>query len=110
MQLPDGPSVLAAVRSGRADAAANSDLSLLAQAKGAEGSVEVTDSSKMPESTFNWVAFGFRKNDSDFVSKFNAAQKEFLGSPEMLSAVAPFGYTEKQLPGSTSLKWICENR
>ncbi|MCK1336677.1 ectoine/hydroxyectoine ABC transporter substrate-binding protein EhuB [Bradyrhizobium sp. 38] len=110
MQLPDGPSVLAAVRSGRADAAANSDLSLQAQAKGADGSVEVTDSSKMPESTFNWVAFGLRKTDFDFISKFNAAQKEFLGSPEMLSVVAPFGYSEKQLPGSTSLEWICENR
>ena len=110
MQLPDNSAVLAAVQSGRADAAANSDLSLGALAKTTNGALEVTDPSKMPESTFNWVAFGFRNNDSDFVARFNEAQKDFLGSAEMMEAVAPFGYTENQLPASTTLDWVCENR
>lgn len=110
MQLPDGPSVLAAVKSGRADAAANSDLSLASQARSASDAVEVTDPSKMPEWTMNWVAFGFRKNDADFIAKFNAAQQKFLGTPEMMKVVAPFGYTEAQLPGQKTLEWVCANR
>lgn len=110
MQLPDGTAVLAAVKSGRADAAANTYVSLLPQANSSNGTLEIADPSKMPESTVNWVSYGFRKNDADFVSMFDATQKSYLGSPAMMKAVAPYGYTEAQFPGTTSLDWICANR
>ena len=49
----------------------------------------------------------FAKN---FLDRFNAAQKDYLGSPEMLAAVAEYGYSEAMLPGDKTTEWVCANR
>nr|MCU0912805.1 ectoine/hydroxyectoine ABC transporter substrate-binding protein EhuB [Paracoccaceae bacterium] len=64
----------------------------------------------MPEASINWAGIGFAKEDQDFVDAFNAAQAEYLGSPEMLAAVAEFGYGEGSLPGDVTTEWVCANR
>ena len=79
-------------------------------AKESGGAVEVTDPAKLPEWTLNWVGIAFRKSDTDFLEAFNKAQAEYLGSDEMLKAVAEFGYTQAQLPGDTSTEYACANR
>ena len=111
MQVPGNTEILAAVRAGRADAGAVTYFSAKELAEQAPDEIDVTDPSAMPEWTFNWVGIGFRKDDQEFLQKFNEALAGYLGSEEMLAAVEPYGYTEAQLPGGdTTTQWVCENR
>ncbi|PWE31379.1 ectoine/hydroxyectoine ABC transporter substrate-binding protein EhuB [Maritimibacter sp. 55A14] len=110
MQVPGPTEILAAVRSGRADAGAVTFFTAQELAANSGGEVEVTNPAALPEWTQNWVGIAFRPGDQDFLDEFNAAQDAYLGSDEMLAAVAPYGYDEKVLPGDASTEWVCENR
>lgn len=110
MQVPGPTEILAAVKAGRADAGGVTFFTAQNLAKESGGAVEVTDPAKLPEWTLNWVGIAFRKSDTDFLEAFNKAQAEYLGSDEMLKAVAEFGYTQAQLPGDTSTEYACANR
>ncbi len=110
MQVPGPTEILAAVRAGRADAGGGTYFTVRQLADSSDGAVEVTDPSAMPEDAVNWAGIGFRKDDTDFLAKFNEAQKAYLGSPEMLEAVAEYGYDEGSLPGDRTTEWVCANR
>lgn len=110
MQVPGPTEILAAVRAGRADAGAGTYFTVRQLADSSDGAVEVTDPSAMPEDAVNWAGIGFRKDDTDFLAKFNEAQKAYLGSPEMLQAVAGYGYDAGSLPGDRTTEWVCANR
>ncbi len=110
MQVPGPTEILAAVKAGRADAGGMTFFAAQQLAQGSNGAVDVTDPSKLPEKSVNWVGIGFRKADKDFVAKFNAAQKKYLGTPAMMKAVAEYGYTKASLPGDKALAWVCQNR
>ena len=47
-------------------------------------------------------AFGFRKEDQDFVDAFNAELKKFIGSPEHIALVEPIGFGKDYLPEKTT--------
>ena len=110
MQVPGMSEILAAVRSGRADAGGLTYFSALNLAKEAGDAIEVTNPSALPEKYLNWVGIGFRKEDPDFLKKFNAALKSHLGSEKMLKTVKEYGYTKDQLPGDMKTEWVCSNR
>src|SRR5690606_11354117 len=61
MQVPGPTEILAAVRSGRADAGAGTYFTMKQLADSSGGAVEVTDPTAMPEESFNWAGIGFRK-------------------------------------------------
>ncbi|MCK1292034.1 transporter substrate-binding domain-containing protein [Bradyrhizobium sp. 30] len=108
MIVPGHTEVLAAIRSGRADAFAVSLSEGNGLVKSSNGSIEVTDPSKMQDNSKNFVSIGFRKSDADFVKQFDVAQRSYLGSPEMMETVAPFGYTQTMLPNGQTAAWVCE--
>jgi polar amino acid transport system substrate-binding protein len=110
MQVPGPTEILAAVRAKRADAGAGTYFTMKQLADSTGGELEVTDPAAMPEASINWAGIGFSKEDQDFVDAFNAAQAEYIGSPEMLAAVAEFGYGEGSLPGDVTTEWVCANR
>jgi len=110
MQVPGPTEILAAVRAGRADAGGGTYFTVRQLADSSDGAVEVTDPCAMPEDAVNWAGIGFRKDDTDFLAKFNEAQKAYLGSPEMLEAVAEYGYDAGSLPGDRTTEWVCANR
>ncbi len=110
MQVPGPTEILAAVKSGRADAGGVTFFTAQNLAKESGGTVAVTDPSKLPKWTLNWVGIGFRKADTAFLEAFNEAQADYLGSDEMLSAVAQYGYTKAQLPGDVTTEYACANR
>ncbi|MCV3211486.1 ectoine/hydroxyectoine ABC transporter substrate-binding protein EhuB [Mesorhizobium sp. YC-39] len=110
IQVPGIPEILATVESGRADAGVSAYLILQDVAKKAGSKVEVTDPTAFPESYQNWVGIAFSKDDAEFVAKFNEAQKKFIGTPEMMKAVAPYGYDKTLLPGDKTAEWVCANR
>lgn len=110
MQVPGPTEILAAVKAGRADAGAGTYFTMKQLAASSDGAVDVTDPGAMPEDTMNWAGVGFRKEDQDFLDSFNANQKDYLGSPEMLEAVKEYGYDEATLPGDKTTEWVCANR
>jgi polar amino acid transport system substrate-binding protein len=110
MQVPGPTEILAAVKAGRADAGAGTYFTVKQLADNSGGTVEVTDPNALPADAMNWAGIGFRKEDQDFVDAFNAAQKTYLGSPEMLDAVKQYGYGEASLPGDKTTAWVCANR
>jgi polar amino acid transport system substrate-binding protein len=110
MEVPGPTEILAAVRSGRADAGGVTYFTAKNLAEESGGDVEVTDPRALPEETLNWVGIAFRKSDQDFLEAFNAALADYLGSDEMMQAVAQYGYTDAQLPGDVTTQYACENR
>jgi len=110
MQVPGMSEILAAVRSGRADAGGVTYFSALELAKEAGDAIDVTNPSALPEKYLNWVGIGFRKDDGDFLAKFNAALTSYIGSEKMLKDVEEYGYSKDQLPGDMKTQWVCENR
>lgn len=110
MVVPGNTEILAAVRSGRADAGGLTYFSALHLSNASNGLVEPTDPTKNPQWTFNWVGIALRPSDTEFLAAFNEALEHYLGSDEMMAAVEEYGYLESQLPGDISTAWVCENR
>ncbi|MBX2835322.1 MAG: transporter substrate-binding domain-containing protein [Gammaproteobacteria bacterium] len=110
MLVPGPTEMLAALLAGRADAIVTNTFTANEMAEQSDGKAEVTDPAKMPDFTLNWVGIGFRAEDSGFREAFNAALADYLGSDEMMAAVAEYGYTEAQLPGDATTEFACENR
>lgn len=103
VMLPDQSSLVAAVQSGRADAAALTALSIANMAQRGEG-VEATKpfGEVAGKSVKGHGGFGFRKEDTDLLEAFNAELKKFIGSPEHIALVEPFGFGKDYLPNKTT--------
>jgi polar amino acid transport system substrate-binding protein len=103
VSLPDQASLVAAVQAGRADAAALTALSIAEMARKAEG-VESTKpfGEVAGKSVKGHGAFGFRKEDTDLLEAFNAELAKFIGTPEHIALVEPFGFGADYLPNATT--------
>lgn len=111
--FPNLPSALAGVEAGRVDAAAGTSLSLrlLAQ-KEAPGRVQLAKPFYDPvvdgKPVRGYGAFVFRREDYNLVATFNAHLKSFIGTPEHLELIKPFGFTRVELPGRLTAEQLCE--
>jgi polar amino acid transport system substrate-binding protein len=107
--LPDGPSMVAAVQAGRADAAALTALSIANLASKSDG-VEMTEPFAMVagQSVMGHGGFGFRKEDADLLAEFNKHLAEFLGTQEHLDLVTPHGFGKGYLPTKTTAELCAE--
>ena len=104
--FPDGPSAIAAVSSGRADAFTISDLParrLLAAAGPAAG-LEMVAPFPSPiidgRPAHGHDAFAFRPEDTELQREFNKALAGIMATPAFLEAMTPFGLTRENLPVS----------
>ena len=103
MILPDQSSLVAAVKAGRADAAALTALSIADMAS----KNPQTESTKpfgevASRSVVGHGAVAFRKDEVDLQQAFNAELKKFLGSPEHLALVTPLGFGKDFMPTKTT--------
>lgn len=106
--LPDQSSLIAAVQSGRADAAALTALSIADMAKKGEGVESTTPFGEVAgKSVKGHGGFGFRKEDTDLYKAFNKELKAFLGTPEHLALVTPLGFGKDYLPNKT-MEQLCK--
>ncbi|MFD2052061.1 ectoine/hydroxyectoine ABC transporter substrate-binding protein EhuB [Mesorhizobium calcicola] len=110
MEVPGPTEILAAMQAGRADVGAGTPILVKQLADSSGGKLEATNSAAMPKDSFNWGGLAFTKADQDFVDEFNAALKDYVGSQEMMTAVAKYGYDKDWLPGEAKTEWICANR
>lgn len=110
MTVPGPSEIVAALRAGRAQAGGVAYFTGVEMAATQEG-IELADPSAMPDWSMNWAAIGFHKNDQDFVDAFNAAQEDWLGSPEMLEIVGEYGFSADNVPDeAVTTEWVCANR
>lgn len=109
VMLPDPPSLLAAVQSGRADAAALTALSIANLASKGEG-VEMAPpfGEVAGQSVVGHGGFGFRKEDTELLEEFNKHLKAFIGSEEHLALVTPLGFGKDFLPTKTTAELCAE--
>jgi polar amino acid transport system substrate-binding protein len=105
----DQASILAALRTGRIDA-------FVATSIGNQKLLEVTGDKDLEKadpfhpSTIDgkldvgYGAFTFRSEDKDFVEEFNKQLVAFLGTPEHLALIKPYGFTEADIKPILGLK------
>lgn len=102
--VPDQPSAVSALQSGRADAITMTGPSLQAVLDSAkDDSLERVMDFIQPEidgkSIRGYGAAAFRKEDEDFVKAYNEELQKLKDSGELLKILEPFGFTEQELPG-----------
>jgi polar amino acid transport system substrate-binding protein len=109
--FPDYPSALAGLRTDRVDAVAATVLTAndLLRKQGLDD-VELARPFRDPvidgKSVRGFGAFGFRKEDDPFREAFNQYLSDFIGTPEHLELVKPFGFSEDTLPGDVTAEQI----
>lgn len=110
--LLDNPSGMAAVVNGQADAFALSSLAIqnlvtTANNPAIERAAPFTDPVINGASVRGYGAFGFRKEDAEFVTAYNEALTAFIGSPEHKAIVGPLGFTDAELPTGVTTAQLC---
>jgi polar amino acid transport system substrate-binding protein len=100
--FPDQPSAIAALQADRVDGFANTSqgntalLAKVADPKLAKAyPFEQAKIDGKPLISFG--ALGFRVEDAAFHKAFDAVLSGFIGSPEHLAMVKPFGFTEEEI-------------
>jgi polar amino acid transport system substrate-binding protein len=102
--VPDQPSAVSALQSGRADAITMTGPSLQAVLESAKDeNLERVPDFIQPvidgKSVRGYGAAAFRKEDEDFVKAYNEELEKLKESGELLKILEPFGFTEQELPG-----------
>lgn len=110
--FPDNISGLDGVRAGRVDAFAATSLTVNDMlTKANDGRVERAEPFTDPvidgESIKGYGAFGFHIEDAELREAFNNELATFIGSPEHLELVAPFGFTEVNIPRGITAADLC---
>ncbi|MGE4405719.1 ectoine/hydroxyectoine ABC transporter substrate-binding protein EhuB [Pseudomonas sp.] len=102
VQVPDTTSQLQAVRSGRADAAIGTQLTMRGLAAKAGNDVEAIDDFQDDPARAGYGALAFRPEDRALRDAVNAELKQWLGSDEHLQTVEPFGFDRSNLTDKTA--------
>ncbi len=110
--VPDYPTGLTALKSGRLDCVAATvltahDLLHKDTSQKLELAQPFTDPIIDGKSVQGYGAFAFRKEDTALVAAFNKELASFIGSPEHLALVKPFGFSEATLPGDMTAERLC---
>ena len=102
LQVPDTTSQLQAVRSGRADAAIGTQLTMKGLADKAGDDVEAIADFKDDPSRAGYGALAFRPQDKALRDAVNAELKQWLGSQEHLKTIEPFGFDRSNVTDKTA--------
>lgn len=97
-QFPDQAAMLAAVRSGRVDAAALTSPSIVRMARKGGESVEAVKDFVSPPYATGYGGLAFRPGDDALREAINEALNKFIGSKEHLELISQFGFTEANIP------------
>jgi len=111
--FPDAPSALAGVEAGRVDAYAGTRLTIAdLLSKSAGEALEAAEPFEQPEvegeNLRGCGAFAFRPADGELRDAFDRELGDFLGAQNHLDLVAPFGFTEVELPGEVTRAELCQ--
>ncbi|MEF3697781.1 ectoine/hydroxyectoine ABC transporter substrate-binding protein EhuB [Desulfolutivibrio sp.] len=104
--VPDVATGVAAVTAGRVDGLALSSPTVNLLARGTNGACQAAAPFVGPltdgREDKGQAAFGFRKADTALRECVNGVLADFIGAPEHLELVGPFGFTARDMPGDTT--------
>jgi polar amino acid transport system substrate-binding protein len=112
--LPDNPSGLAALSAGRIDAFGATALTVsdLLSKAGKDSGLQRARPFRQPvvkgREVRGYGAFGVRKQDQALLKELNRQLAAFVGTPEHLKLVAPFGFGPDEMPGGATAAALCE--
>ncbi|AUT55452.1 ectoine/hydroxyectoine ABC transporter substrate-binding protein EhuB [Paraburkholderia caribensis] len=106
LQVPDTTAQLQAVRTRRADAAAGTALTMKGLASKDAGQVETVSFFKDDPNHTGYGALAFRPEDTDLRDAVNKQLHQWLGTPDHLATVGPFGFDKTNLTTKTAAQ-IC---
>lgn len=102
LQVPDTTAQLQAVRARRADASAGTALTMKDLAAKAPGQVEAQQQFTDDPKHIGYGALAFRPEDTDLRDAVNKQLHAWIGTPDHLATVAPFGFDKSNLPTKTT--------
>ena len=111
--FPDAASAVEGLQAGRIDAYAGTSttvenfLTVAGDGAGIERADPFTDPVIDGKRVRGCGAFGFRKEDLAFRDEFNRHLKAVVGSPEHLSLIKKFGFSESDLPTGMTTDLLC---
>jgi polar amino acid transport system substrate-binding protein len=109
--LPDYPSGVAALKSGRIDALAGTSLTMASLAQ-KDDRVELaqpfTPLIIKGKSVKGYGGFGFRPADTALRDAFNAELKSFIDTKEHIAMVEPYGFGKHTSPGGMTAAKLCK--
>lgn len=108
----DYPTALIGLETDRIDALAATELTVTTLLRKAEGkpferATPFRDPVIDGRPVAGYGAFAFRKQDVALRDAFNRELKKFIGTPEHLELVRPFGFSERTLPGDVTTADLC---
>ncbi len=111
--FPDYASAVEGLKTGRADAVAATvltanDLLRKASDETIERAQPFNDPVIDGTTVKGYGAFGFRSSDAAFREEFNRHLADFIGTPQHLELVRPFGFSEETLPGDVTAENIVQ--
>ena len=110
--VPDFPTATASIQTGRGDALALTALSAqnvidTANDPSIERARPFTDPVIDGKVARGYSGYGFRKEDTELRDFFNQELAKYIGTPEHLALIGPFGFTESELPGDKTAAQLC---
>jgi polar amino acid transport system substrate-binding protein len=102
LQVPDTTAELQAVRSHRADAAVGTALTMKDLAAKMPGEVAVVEKFVDDPKHMGYGALAFRKDDTDLRDAVDKELHAWLGTPDHLKTVAPFGFDKSNVTDKTA--------
>lgn len=110
VQLGDTASELEALRGGRIDAISGTGPTVQMMIDRTGGEFDRALPFAKTEGTTGYGAFAVRNNDPELLAALNEALAGFIGSPEHLELVKPFGVTAEELPApDKTAENLCAN-
>ena len=111
--FPDVPSAFAGVQASRVDGFGATSLTVQdALLKANDETLEQATPFSAPiiqgAQVRGYGGFVFRKENENLRGLFNRELASFIGTQEHLATIAPFGFTENQLPGSVTAEQLCQ--
>ncbi|QPJ61018.1 MAG: ectoine/hydroxyectoine ABC transporter substrate-binding protein EhuB [Candidatus Nitronauta litoralis] len=110
--FPDALSALSGVKTGRVDAFSATSLTIQtllnkAKDKTIERARPFHDPVIDGKSIKGFGAFAVRKEDQNLLEALNRELANFIGSPEHIRTVHPFGFSKGDLPGNVTADQVC---
>ena len=105
--VPDVAGQIAAVKTGRVDAASHNPLTVMEMVKMAGAEFERAAPFKLADKDMGYPAFVFRKDDKAFRDEFNKHLKDMITKKEILKVGQPFGFTEAELTTNEAAEKLC---
>ncbi|OYD09157.1 ectoine/hydroxyectoine ABC transporter substrate-binding protein EhuB [Paludifilum halophilum] len=107
--VPNQPSAVSALQSGRVDGITMTGPSLEAVLESANAKkIEVVEDFKQPPEPRGTGAAAFRTDDEELRDAYNKELKKLKESGELLETIKPFGFTEDDLPGDKTTEQLCK--